>query len=112
MTVRTKISQTWLASQTGAIEWCAWSRIALAVLAATGEQLPEAGAEVGAGEHGVEHEPDEDEDQRERRRGASQPAGRAAGAAAEVASPAARARDAEHPDDAAGDGEVDERERA
>ena len=26
VTVRTKISQTWLASQTGAIESCAWSR--------------------------------------------------------------------------------------
>ena len=31
-------------------------------LAAAAEQLPEAGAEVGAGEHGVGREPDEHED--------------------------------------------------
>ena len=64
-TVRTKISQTWLASQTGAIELCAWSRIRCALRAPAGKELPEAGAEVGAGEHGVEGEPDQGEEERE-----------------------------------------------
>ena len=59
MTVSTKISQTWLASQTGAIDACACSRIAAPARPRPAEHLPEAGAEVGAGEHGVGDQADE-----------------------------------------------------
>jgi hypothetical protein len=39
----------------------------LAVPSATGEELPEAGAQVGAGEDGVEHDAGQHEDERQRR---------------------------------------------
>ena len=65
-TVRAKISQTWLASHTGAIEWWAWSRMRPRARTAAGEQLPEAGAEVGSGQHGIEGETGQDEQQRDR----------------------------------------------
>jgi len=65
-TTKTKISQTWLASQTGPIAWWACSRVALRPAPPTArEERPEAGAEVGAREHRVGREPDEDEDDRD-----------------------------------------------
>ena len=48
-----KISQTWLASHTGPIEWSITSRGRSPALGAAGDEVPEAGAEVGAAEHGV-----------------------------------------------------------
>ena len=63
-TTRTKISQTWFASQTGPIAQSISAARAAAPLAAAGEQVPEAGAEVGAAEHRVERraEPQHDRD--------------------------------------------------
>ena len=53
-----KISQTWLASQTGVSErWIRRPR-PLAPLGAAGEEVPEAAAEVGAAEERVEGRPD------------------------------------------------------
>ena len=57
-TTSTKISQTWLASQTGPIAQSISPRARLAALPAPGEQGPEARAEVGAAEHRVEGGPD------------------------------------------------------
>ena len=53
-TTSTKISQTWLASQTGPIAQSISARARLPRSPPPGEQRPEAGAEVGAAEHGVE----------------------------------------------------------
>ena len=53
-TTRMKISQTWLASQTGPIAQSIEIARAPAALAAAGDEAPEAGAEVGAAEHRVE----------------------------------------------------------
>ena len=58
-TTSTKISQTWLASQTGPIECSICAALAGAAFGAAGEQVPDAGAEVGAAEQGVGDEPDE-----------------------------------------------------
>ena len=57
-TTRTKISQTWFASQTGPIAQSISERRALAALASPGEQRPEARAEVGAPEDRVEGDAD------------------------------------------------------
>ena len=58
-----KISQTWLASQTGVSDcWISGPR-PLAALGAAGDEVPEAAAEVGAAEEGVERRP-EPEDRR------------------------------------------------
>ena len=65
-TVSTKISQTWLASHTGAIESWACSRTRSARSPRPAEQLPEPGAEVGAAEHRVERQTGQHEHQRER----------------------------------------------
>ena len=48
-----KISQTWLASHTGAIDCLIIAAHARAALRAAGGQVPEAGAEVRPAEHGV-----------------------------------------------------------
>ena len=53
-TTRTKISQTWLASQTGPIERSIWPRTFSARSPLTGEQVPDAGAEVRAPEDRVQ----------------------------------------------------------
>ena len=71
VTVSTKMSQTWLASHTGAIASWAWSRMRSPRSPAPGRQLPDARPEVRAGEHDVEHEAQQDEDHRERRRATS-----------------------------------------
>ena len=60
----TRISQTWLASQTGAIAARACARMARLARPRAGEHLPEAGAEVGAAEHGVGDQADEQDDER------------------------------------------------
>ena len=60
-TTRTKISQTWLASQTGPIAESISSR-GRRPLAAAGQQAPEPRAEVGAAEDGVHRQPDEEDD--------------------------------------------------
>ena len=52
-TTSTKISQTWLASQTGPIAQSISARARRPRLAAAGDEAPEAGPEVGAAEHGV-----------------------------------------------------------
>ena len=57
----TKISQTWLASQTGLIERWIIPRTPAAALGAAGGQVPEAGAEVGAAEHRVGGDAEHDE---------------------------------------------------
>ena len=57
-TTRTKISQTWFASQTGPIAQSIRPARARAALAAAGEQRPEPGAEVGAAEDRVERHAD------------------------------------------------------
>ena len=48
-----KISQTWLASHTGPIEWSITSRGRSPRVRAAGDEIPEPGAEVGAAEDGV-----------------------------------------------------------
>ena len=57
-TTRTKISQTWLASQTGPIERSICAADLLARSPLPGEQVPDAGAEVGAAEDRVQRHPD------------------------------------------------------
>ncbi len=59
-TTRTKISQTWFASQTGATERSIWAAgaIARAIARCAGEQVPHPSAEVGAAEDGVQGDPD------------------------------------------------------
>ena len=52
-TTRTKISQTWLASQTGPIAQSISSRARRPRSPRAGDQAPEPGAEVRAAEHGV-----------------------------------------------------------
>ena len=58
---RMKISQTWLASQTGLIERWIMPAHAPAARGAAGGQVPEAGAEVGAAEHRVGRDPEHEE---------------------------------------------------
>ena len=58
-TTSTKISQTWLASQTGPIACSITRALAGAAAGAAREQVPDAGAEVGAAEQRVGDEPDE-----------------------------------------------------
>ena len=53
-TTSTKISQTWLASQTGPMARSISARARRPRSPRAGEQLPEAGAEVGAAEDRVE----------------------------------------------------------
>ena len=55
-TTRAKMSQTWLASQTGPIERSIGRATALGPSPRAGEQVPEAGAEVGATEDRVERD--------------------------------------------------------
>ncbi len=57
-TTSTKISQTWLASQTGLIDRWTMPAQPPAALGAAGRQVPEAGAEVGAAEHRVGGQPE------------------------------------------------------
>ena len=57
-TTRTKISQTWLASQTGPIERSIWVRIRSARSPDPGQQIPYARAEVRSAEDRVEGHPD------------------------------------------------------
>ena len=49
-TTRMKMSQTWFASQTGAIERLMRARSSMSL---AGGQVPDAGAEVGAAQHHV-----------------------------------------------------------
>ncbi|MGN6607377.1 MAG: hypothetical protein ACTHMS_10275 [Jatrophihabitans sp.] len=53
---RQKISQVWLASQTGPMAWSmsARGRAPRSALGAAGGEVPQAGAEVGATEYAVE----------------------------------------------------------
>ncbi len=53
-----KISQTWLASQTGVSERWISARGRSPRSIAAGDQVPEAAAEVGTAEEGVEGRPD------------------------------------------------------
>ena len=53
-TTRMKISQTWLASQTGVSERWIRARGRSPLLGVAGDQVPEAAAEVGAAEERVE----------------------------------------------------------
>ena len=62
VTTKMKISQTWLASQTGPIECSISARGRAPALGAAGRQVPEAGAEVGAAEHGVRREGEQQDD--------------------------------------------------
>ena len=59
------MSQTWLASHTGADRLVGVLADALATLAPADGELPHGGPEVRAAEHDVEHEPQQDEDHRE-----------------------------------------------
>ena len=52
-TTRMKISHTWLASHTGPMEWSMTARGRSPRARATGDQVPEPGAEVGPAEQGV-----------------------------------------------------------
>ena len=61
-TTSTKISQTWLASQTGPIAQSMSSRAAPAALAPARQQAPQAGAEVRAAEDRVHRHADEQDD--------------------------------------------------
>ena len=65
-TTQVKISQTWFASHTGPIECSITARGRAPALGASGDEVPEPGAEVGAAEHGVGD--DADEQARPRRR--------------------------------------------
>ena len=58
-TTKQKISQTWLASHTGPIEWSITSRGRSPRFSAAGDEVPEAGTEVGAAEHRVGGDGDE-----------------------------------------------------
>ena len=58
-TTSTKISQTWLASHTGPMECSISAAGGRPAPAVAGEQVPEAGAEVGPREEGVRRQPDE-----------------------------------------------------
>ncbi len=88
-----KISQTWLASQTGVSERWISARGRSPRLGVAGDQVPEAGAEVGAAEHGVERRPDPED-----RRGdvgaghSAASAGGAYGVSSSPSSPSARQR--------------------
>ena len=61
-TTKMKISQTWLASHTGPMEWSMTSRGSRPAVGAAGDEVPEAGAEVGAAEHGVGRDGEEQHD--------------------------------------------------
>ena len=76
VTTKMKISQTWLASQTGPIERSISRARPRAALRAAGGEVPEAGAEVGAAEHGVRRE-GEQQDDRDRGRSSAPLAPRA-----------------------------------
>ena len=105
-TTSTKISQTWLASQTGPIEWCACSRIALP-RAAAAEQRARSRAEVRPAEHRVGGQPDEDQDS-----GSSASHRRAVAGQRAPRRVERRAREpAQQPDDRDRERRVDERQR-
>ena len=61
-TTKQKISQTWLASHTGPIEWSITVRGRSPALGAAGDEVPEPGAEVGAAEDRVGGDADEQDD--------------------------------------------------
>ena len=61
-TTRQKISQTWLASHTGPIEWSMTARGRSPALGAAGDEVPEPGAEVGPAEERVGGDADEQHD--------------------------------------------------
>ena len=60
-TTKIKMSQTWLASHTGAIEWSITLRGGHRARPAC-DEVPDPGAEVGPCEHGVREHPDEQHD--------------------------------------------------
>ena len=81
-TTSTKISQTWLASHTGPIECSISVALPRPAPGAAGEQVPDAGAEVGAAEQGVGDEPDEHHaEQHLRERHGQHPPGSSSGVA-------------------------------
>ena len=61
-TTRQKISQTWLASHTGPIEWLDHRAGPVAPLGAARGEVPEPGAEVGAAEQRVRGDAEEQDD--------------------------------------------------
>ena len=66
-TTRQKISQTWLASHTGPIECAIDGRGRRPRSGTTGDEVPEAGTEVGAAEHRVGDDADHQDRPRRRR---------------------------------------------
>ncbi len=104
-TVSTKISQTWFASHTGPHRVMSAVAHLGAVLAGTGQQRPEARAEVRAGEHGVEHHAGEDEHHRQR--GEERGAHRYSGSS----SSGRLGQSPEHPGDADRDHRIDDDQR-